>query len=1018
MAQIDQSAPADKPQPMPNEQGQQQAPSMEFAPGELAPFWASPNPNVLDQLSDEAQAMLKELCDLIGNKDVAARRWEVEQTWESRLFDRGYHYLLPRRGGGWVLPPFATNYNSGGRGKSGTKNYGQETNIYTTYGEIITAALTRDVPEGRFEPKNPESDADITAADAGSKYLRCFLHDNDLLEHLHQLCYYLRNDGRALIITNHVLDAQRYGRMDPSAPEDVVPETEAQADQAIAYLVRHGETDRNAAGVMRGQSEDADAQPNERGQQQSVDASQYLSGKGIGRVISSPVGRARDSAAQVAGVTGLPVEIDDRFAARDVGDLEGQPSREAGQQLAENAEAPGEPLPGGGESQDDLDARVRDGLFEALNAGGPPPAIVTHDSAIASAFRTFYGDGIPPADIVPPGGVVGIFPVPGGGFTIKPVYPTMSERGMAPEAKGDPRGIETIEIGGKLEYKCPINCQSDAEMPWKQYSKEVDVAYAKAMFPDKADDIKSGSAGAGENELDRIARINACLALEASYVTGDSMVRDCTIQRTWMRPSFFMEIKDKKVRAEFFEQFPDGLLCVYAGEAAVLARNENMDDHCTTIVAGPGSGMNRMSLMEKVKTLQKRLNNWVDLLNEFFIRTVPMRVVDVDIYDMESLQNQSATPGDFLGIKWQQSAGSGRPLSDSIFVEPTPTHQPSLPDFITWFANDLPQLLSGALPSLFGSESNNDATNASSGVALGIQRDQALARLGTPWHNIQLGLCNVYKQAVQLAAQCRTEPIRTPGEPGEAVRIELTDLKGNVLVFPADDPDVPESWNQRQARYAGMIAEAATNPAIAAVLSNPVNAKMAHDAAGMEDFIIPQAVAWDKQMGELAILLKTGPVPNPAKAQLEQQIQQAGDAARAGAQVDPQMALQMAAQLQAMPDLVSTVPVDPQCDDSVTEAACCLNVINGPEGRRLKNGTPQEREAFQNLRLHFLEHEAIAKQNQPGVPPKPISISANIKDMPPDAAAAALNERGLHTTPQSVAMTQENNKPKPPVGGL
>ena len=214
----------------------------------------------------------------------------------------------------------------------------------------------------------------------------------------------------------------------------------------------------------------------------------------------------------------------------------------------------------------------------------------------------------------------------------------------------------------------------------------------------------------------------------------------------------------------------------------------------------------------------------MDLLNEYFIRTVPMRIVDVDMYSLEALQDQSASPGDFLGVKRQASMNPGAPMSDSIFVEPTPTHQPAMPQFIQMFMTDLPQLLSGALPSLFGSQSNNDANNQSSGVALGIQRDQALARLGTPWHNIQLALCSVYRQAVQLAAQCRKEPIRTPGEPGEAVRIELTDLKGNVLVFPADDPDVPESWNQKQARYQGMIAEAATNPAIAALLSNPVNA--------------------------------------------------------------------------------------------------------------------------------------------------------------------------------------------------
>ena len=586
-----------------NEQNKQ-TPKLSFQPGEIAPFWASPHPDVLDQLSEGAKRELKTLCDLVGNKDVAARRWEVEQAWESRLFDRGYQYLLPKRGGGWVLPQFSTNYNSGNKGKSGTRTYGNETNIYTTYGEIITAALTRDVPEGRFEPKNPESDADITAADAGSKYLRCFLHDNDLLESMQQLCYYLRNDGRALIVTNHVLDAQRFGRCDPSAPDPVVPETEGQEEQALAYLVRHGETPRNAEGVMRGQSEDADAQPDKHGQQQSVDSSQYLASKGVGRVISSPIGRARESANTLGQATGLPVEVDDRFAARDVGDLEGKPSDEAGPELEENSEQPAEQLPGGGESQDDLDARVRDGLFDVLNQGGPPPAIVTHDSVISSAFRTLHGDNIPPTDLVEPGGVAGIYPVPGGGFTIRPVFPMEGERGTPPEMKGDPRGQECIELGGKLEFKCPINAQYQSDFPWAQYCREYDVSFVKGMFPDHADDIHPGSAGAGENELDRIARINACLALEASYVTGDSMVRDCTVQRTWMRPTWFMETKDQEVRRELFEQFPEGALVIYAGETCVLARNENMDDHLTTVVAGPGSGMNRMSLMDKIKSLQ------------------------------------------------------------------------------------------------------------------------------------------------------------------------------------------------------------------------------------------------------------------------------------------------------------------------------------------------------------------------------------------------------------------------------
>ena len=59
----------------------------QFDPGELAPFWASPHEPA--QLSDDAEKQLRALCDLVGNKDVAARRWEVEQAWEARLYDHG-----------------------------------------------------------------------------------------------------------------------------------------------------------------------------------------------------------------------------------------------------------------------------------------------------------------------------------------------------------------------------------------------------------------------------------------------------------------------------------------------------------------------------------------------------------------------------------------------------------------------------------------------------------------------------------------------------------------------------------------------------------------------------------------------------------------------------------------------------------------------------------------------------------------------------------------------------------------
>lgn len=973
-----------------------------FQPGDLAPFWYSPQPNVLDKLSEKARNELKRLVDEIGNKDVAARRWEVEQSWEARLFDRGYQYLLPRRGGGWILPPFATDYNRTSSKKNG-KFYGYECNIYATYGEIITAALTRDVPGVRFEPKNPESDIDVTAKDAATKYGKCFGRSNDLLALQQQLVYYLRTDGRAVIVTDHIVDRQRFGSLDPINP--VNPETETQKEQALLYLVRHGETDRNAENVTRGQS---NVGLDQRGGQEASDVGAYLKGKGIGRIVSSPLPRSVESADRISQVTGIPVEMDDRFAARDIGDLEGKPSDEVGPEFEESADNPQEPLPGGGESQEELDGRVQQAILELLQTPQErPTAVVTHDSVISSAFRTVHGqDYVPPTDLVDPGGVAGIFPAPGGGFTIRAMFPTTAEHGNAPTEESEARGEEVAEVYGKLEAKVPINAQTQADFPWMQVSREYDYAFVKAMFPEYADKIKPGQAGAGENELDRIARINACLALEASYVTGDSMVRDCTVQRTWMRPGYFMDVQDVDVRNELFKYFTSGCLAVMAGEAMVLARCENLDDHCTTVQAFPGSGMNRMALCSKLLSLQKRVNNWIDLWNDYFIRTIPNRIYDIDMYNPEAMQDQPQMPGDSIFVK-RSGANLTLPIEQSVFVEPTPTHQASMPQAIQMWLTDLPQLLSGAVPSLFGAQSNVDTLNPSSGVAMALTRDQALARLSTPWHAIMVATCNYFRQAVQLAAKCRKEPIRAAGQPGEAVRIELSDLKGNVLCYPEESYDIPESWNQRQARYQGMITEASTNPYLAQLLAAPQNAKLAHDAAGLEDFIIPAADSWEKQLGEFEVLLKSSPIPNPAKIQAQQQMEQMIAAARTIPQQIPPGAVagadQAIAQIQAMPDMISSVQVDPQVEDSATESACCAWWLNSAEGRKYKNGTPEERDGYQNVRLHKLEHDAAMKNNVPPAPQKPLSVSANVKDMPPRAAAAELTKRGLPAAPQEIA---------------
>ncbi len=937
---------------------------------------------------------------LAGNKLVP-----THNSWEARLYDRGYQYLLPRKGGGWIMPPFATDYNRGSQRKGGQKWYGYETNIYTTYGEIITAALTRDIPAVRFFPEDPTSDADITAAKAANNYSRIFSRNNDLLDLQHQLVYYLRTDGRAVIVVNHVLDAQRFGREDMSGqPEDAVPEDVASLNpNTKIYLLRHGETEMNAEGKMRGRSE---VPLDERGEREVQRAAEWLKGKGIRTLLTSPVDRAMQTAEIVSSAIGIPALPDDRLASLDVGDLEGESSTSGTDTLKKmSEEEPDAPIGGTGESFNDFNGRVKDALFEALQASDSGPvALVTHDSVISAIFRLLHGEDVPPDAQIPAGGVAGVVPMEDGTYSINTVWPYLKPIPSTSQLRGAPRGKEIAEVYGKLEAKVPINAEKIEDFPFLQVSKEYDYAYVKGMFPDKAEKIRPGSAGAGENELDRIARINACLSLEASYVTGDSMVRDCTVQRTWFRPAMFMEVEDMTARVELLEAFPNGCLCVIAGEAFIFSRQESMDDHCTLVQAFPGSGQNRIALCSKLLSIQKRVNNWIDLLNDYFIRCVPIRWISNALGDPEAITDQSSVPGSFVFYDPSQLVAQAQTGQPPIFVEPVPVQNPAMPEFIQFFINQLPQLLVGALPSLFGANANTDTVG---GIA--IQRDQALGRLGTPWHAIQVATARYFRQAVALAAQMRTKPLMGIDK-DRIIRVELSQLKGNILAFPEEDSNFPESWVQKQARYQMLLTDAA-NPLIQQFLTaTPQNLRTAVRMAGIQELDMPQADSWEKQMGEIDVMLKTGPVPNPAWRQAHavatQMAQQVATAHAAGQMIPPQ-ALQEAQQAQQqaaqVPQFLSSLPIDAQVDDNGVEAQTCGAWLNSPMGRAMKNGSPQEKMAYENVKLHFLEHKQAVASMVPASQHKDPSVSMNYKDLPPPAAAALLAREGLPANPMDVA---------------
>ena len=585
----------------------------------------------------------------------------------------------------------------------------------------------------------------------------------------------------------------------------------------------------------------------------------------------------------------------------------------------------------------------------------------------------------------------------------------LAESGVGNGAK-KPLGMEVTTVHGKLDHKVPISVDNFSEMPFVQLMLDYDVALVRGMFPWIAKKVTPGSAGESSTQLDRIARENVRQAVLGAYVTGDSLSRHCTVKFSWMRPCMFLDQSvGDEAKAELLEAFPDGVLLARAGKEYAFSRNEKMDEHLVIGHPTAGKGQNRRAMGTALISVQKRINDWVDLLDDFFKRTIPKKWMNSEAFDMDAIKKEPNVPGS-IGPFMPQPGMTTE--SQYIMVEPTPQHQPALPDFIKWFITTLSEEISGALPSLFG---NNTGENTVGNAV--IQRDQALQRVGCPWNNIQDMFAIAAQQAVKCAAECRDGKQITQNLGPERGNVSVNTanlLGGNVLCYPESNPSIPETEEQKSVKIMSLVDKAIAAPGspFAQWVFSPSNLAETAQALRMKNYKVQGASSVTKQRCEFEVLLRGGPMPNPQVSQMKEttdrvqgEMQQAQ---QGGMPIPPQAAqmLQMAQQkMQALPPMISTIPVaQDESENHVVEANECFEWMNSTEGQKFKHGTPKQQAGFENVHLHWTEHVAMAKkimaQNQPPNKPPSESISVDVSKMPPPIAAQALAKMNITATPQ------------------
>lgn len=177
----------------------------------------------------------------------------------------------------------------------------------------------------------------------------------------------------------------------------------------MLIVVRHGQTEANALGLLLGRG---DPPLDDRGREQAAAVARVLR---PARVVSSPLQRARQTAAIIAGEQ--DVEIDERWIELDYGTYEGTPVASVSEAIWAQWRADADFAPGGGESLSALGRRVTAACDDLIvEAADRDVVVVTHVSPVkaAAVWALDVDDDATWRMYVAPGSITRIAPRPWG----------------------------------------------------------------------------------------------------------------------------------------------------------------------------------------------------------------------------------------------------------------------------------------------------------------------------------------------------------------------------------------------------------------------------------------------------------------------------------------------------------------------------------------------------------------------------------------------------------------------------
>jgi hypothetical protein len=602
---------------------------------------------------------------------------------------------------------------------------------------------------------------------------------------------------------------------------------------------------------------------------------------------------------------------------------------------------------------------------------------------------------------------------------------TIADKRFGLDDEGNPRQMEVSSAFGALESRLPMLQDSLKDCSYAQIFEESDYATQRACFPWTGKKIKPGAGSDVDHEFERIARISTRTGIGSRLGSdGGSASRSCTMTYTWLRPSTFFSdcIKDEEKDA-LLKAFPDGIFVIMTGSEVCAAWEESMDAHLSDGMFTRGNGQSRRALGSSDVAIQRKINIWAELFDQFCRSAIPTTLVDSAAIDTDALASLEASPRRYFPVAVDTAAG--QTIASITGQTPTPTPQPAMMDLFNAYTGPLLQAIDGATPALFGGGNGDDTATGAT-----LRLNQALERFGPCWMVVNSIIAKAVEQAARLCGDNATEDIEESVD-GKDLCVNPAALRGGNFSCSSETAGtIPESAAAREAKLSMVLEMANTNQSLASLIAKPQNTKQILAGLHLEDVLsLSESDSCDKQNEEIQIMLEQPPLINPAYSEVEAQIAQATqthEAAKAavvqsgtvphpeniqkGQQLEQAIeALQQ--KLQSTPQWIPSVPVAGDgSEDDATEEGVVFDFLQTPEGRGIRYKSSRETPGgdmntspnwckFTNLILHWQAHRAAAAQFAKPAPVQPkVNLTGKVS---PSAVTQMLSSAGVQIDPQA-----------------